>query len=112
MQDLTSIPDTSPVHFSDPLYPEEQELQRPRSKSLTNLCFFSAPESSVCQAQRQEDLNGWGGVTHRKRNLERASNMIKPLKAEAPGIVVRLLLPDFSIACLSISFAYLVFEIN
>ncbi|XP_077161090.1 receptor expression-enhancing protein 4 [Paroedura picta] len=30
MQDLTSIPDTSPVHFSDPLYPEEQAQRRPR----------------------------------------------------------------------------------
>ncbi|XP_060106684.1 receptor expression-enhancing protein 4 [Heteronotia binoei] len=33
MQDLTSIPDTSPVHFSDPLYPEEQ--QRPRLATRT-----------------------------------------------------------------------------
>ncbi|XP_054854530.1 receptor expression-enhancing protein 4 isoform X4 [Eublepharis macularius] len=30
MQDLTSIPDTSPVHFSDPLYLEDQEPRRPR----------------------------------------------------------------------------------
>ncbi|XP_048369454.1 receptor expression-enhancing protein 4 isoform X2 [Sphaerodactylus townsendi] len=31
MQDLTSIPDTSPVHFSDPLYLEEQEPRPPRT---------------------------------------------------------------------------------
>ncbi|KAL8174132.1 UNVERIFIED_CONTAM: receptor accessory protein 4 [Gekko kuhli] len=34
MQDLTSIPDTSPVHFSDPLYPEEQERRRPRTHRI------------------------------------------------------------------------------
>ncbi|XP_033015076.1 receptor expression-enhancing protein 4 isoform X1 [Lacerta agilis] len=28
MQDLRSIPDTAPVHYSDPLYLEEQELRR------------------------------------------------------------------------------------
>lgn len=28
MQELQSLPDSTPVHYSDPLYLEEQELRR------------------------------------------------------------------------------------
>ncbi|KAJ7320439.1 hypothetical protein JRQ81_019950 [Phrynocephalus forsythii] len=66
MQDLLSIPDTEPVHYSDPLYLEDQELRRhpirhwalahPLGSDSNKGDFWSDPELSAGpRAQRKEE---------------------------------------------------------